>query len=117
MQAARRADAVALAFGDEEIGYGELNSRANRLARRLRAHGVGPDVLVALAVERSAEMVVALLAVLKAGGAYLPLDPDYPAQRLAHMLRDSRARLVLTQETAAASDLFRRRERRGVVSG
>ncbi len=97
LQAERRADAVALVFGDEEISYGELNRRANRLARRLRTHGVGPDVLVALAVERSAGMVVALLAVLKAGGAYLPLDPDYPAQRLAHMLRDSGARLVLTQ--------------------
>ena len=99
LQAERRADAVALVFGDEEISYGELNRRANRLARRLRRHGVGPDVLVALAVERSVGMVVALLAVLKAGGAYLPLDPDYPAQRLAHMLRDSGARLVLTQAT------------------
>ena len=98
LQAARRADAVALMFGEEEVSYGELNRRANRLARRLRGHGVGPDVLVALAVERSAAMVVALLAVLKAGGAYVPLDPDYPAQRLAHMLRDSGARLVLTQE-------------------
>ena len=98
-QASRRADAVALVFGDEEISYGELNRRANRLARRLRGHGVGPDVLVALAVERSVGMVVALLAVLKAGGAYLPLDPDYPAQRLAHMLRDSGARLMLTQAT------------------
>jgi amino acid adenylation domain-containing protein len=98
LQAARCADAVALVFGDETVSYAELNRRANRLARRLRRHGVGPDVLVALAVERSAEMVMALLAVLKAGGAYVPLDPDYPAQRLAHMLRDSGARLVLTQE-------------------
>ena len=92
LQAERRADAVALVFGDEEISYGELNRRANRLARRLRAHGVGPDVLVALAVERSVGMVVALLAVLKAGGAYLPLDPDYPAPALgAHAARQWRA--------------------------
>ncbi len=91
-QAARRADAVALVFGDEEISYGELNRRANRLARRLRGHGVGPDVLVALAVERSVEMVVALLAVLKAGGAYLPLDPDYPAATSrSHAARQRRA--------------------------
>ncbi|WP_315833218.1 non-ribosomal peptide synthase/polyketide synthase [Bradyrhizobium prioriisuperbiae] len=92
-------DAVALVFGDDHVSYGELNTRANRLARRLRAHGVGPDRLVGLALERSPTMMVALLAVLKAGGAYLPLDPDYPADRLAHMLRDSGAALVLTQHS------------------
>ncbi|MCA1453647.1 amino acid adenylation domain-containing protein [Bradyrhizobium sp. BRP22] len=90
-------DAVAVVVGDREISYGELNRRANGLARRLRGAGVGADVVVGLALERGIGMMVALLAVLKAGGAYLPLDPDYPEARLAHMLRDSGARLVLTQ--------------------
>ncbi|NPU15749.1 AMP-binding protein, partial [Bradyrhizobium sp. 83002] len=76
-----------------------LNARANRLARRLMLQGIGPDVVVGLALERGVPMMVALLAVLKAGGAYLPLDPDYPAERLAHMLGDSGARLLLTQAT------------------
>ncbi|MDU6804827.1 MAG: amino acid adenylation domain-containing protein, partial [Bradyrhizobium sp.] len=84
--------------------YGELNARANRLASRLRTHGIGTDVVVGLALERSITMMVALLAVLKAGGAYLPLDPDYPAERLAHMLGDSGAKLLLTQ--AALLDRF-----------
>jgi amino acid adenylation domain-containing protein/non-ribosomal peptide synthase protein (TIGR01720 family) len=96
-QAAHSRSAVALICGDEQISYRELNARANSLAWRLRRHGVGPDRLVGLAVSRSAEMIVALLAVLKAGGAYLPLDPDYPSERLVHMLHDSAAVLVLTQ--------------------
>ncbi|CAN7202807.1 non-ribosomal peptide synthase/polyketide synthase [Bradyrhizobium sp. LjRoot220] len=90
-------DAIALVFGDAELSYGELNKRANRLARDLRGYGVGTDVVVGLALERGVAMMVALLAVLKAGGAYLPLDPDYPPERLSHMLRDSGAALVLTQ--------------------
>ncbi|UPJ46489.1 amino acid adenylation domain-containing protein [Bradyrhizobium sp. 200] len=90
-------DAIALVFGDEALSYGELNGRANVLARGLRDYGVGTDVVVGLALERGVGMMVALLAVLKAGGAYLPLDPDYPPERLAHMLRDSGAALVLTQ--------------------
>jgi amino acid adenylation domain-containing protein/non-ribosomal peptide synthase protein (TIGR01720 family) len=98
-QAARAPDAIAIVHGDETISYGELNARANRLARRLRLHGIGPDVVVGLALGRGVPMMVALLAVLKAGGAYLPLDPDYPAERLAHMLGDSGARLLLTQAT------------------
>ena len=80
------------------ITYAELNARANRLARRLRAMGVGPEVLVGLFLGRSADMVVGLLAVLKAGGAYVPLDPAYPAERLAFMLDDARASVVLTEE-------------------
>ncbi|MGC2781004.1 MAG: AMP-binding protein, partial [Bradyrhizobium sp.] len=96
---ARVSDAIALVHGDETISYGALNARANRLARRLRERGVGPDVVVGLALERGVTMMVALLAVLKAGGAYLPLDPDYPAERLAHMLSDSGATLLLTQAT------------------
>ena len=90
-------EAIALVFGATALSYNALNARANRLARRLRDRGVGTDVVVGLALDRGAEMLVALLAVLKAGGAYLPLDPDYPPERLAHMLRDSGAALVLTQ--------------------
>ncbi|WP_316170924.1 non-ribosomal peptide synthetase [Bradyrhizobium sp. SZCCHNRI1058] len=97
--AARAPDAVALVHGQEMISYGALNARANRLARRLRDRGVGPDVVVGLALERGVTMMVALLAVLKAGAAYLPLDPDYPSERLAHMLNDSGAKLLLTQAT------------------
>ncbi|MCJ9707182.1 AMP-binding protein, partial [Bradyrhizobium sp. SHOUNA76] len=85
-------------FGETELSYAALNARANRLARRLRDRSVGTDIVVGLALDRGVEMLVALLAVLKAGGAYLPLDPDYPPERLAHMLRDSGAGLVLTQE-------------------
>ncbi|WP_315752519.1 MULTISPECIES: non-ribosomal peptide synthase/polyketide synthase [unclassified Bradyrhizobium] len=98
-QAGRAPDAIALVHNEETISYGALNARANRLGHRLREHGVGPDVVVGLALERSVTMMVALLAVLKAGGAYLPLDPDYPAERLAHMLSDSGAKLLLTQAT------------------
>jgi nonribosomal peptide synthetase DhbF len=97
-QAAKTPDAVAVAFEDTTISYAELNARANRLAHRLIAAGVKPDDRVAIAVERSTEMVVALLATLKAGGAYVPLDPTYPAERLQFMLRDSAPRVLLTQE-------------------
>ncbi|WP_028346872.1 non-ribosomal peptide synthetase [Bradyrhizobium murdochi] len=96
-QAARAPSALAIAWGDQRLSYGELNARANQLARRLRHWGAGPDRLTGIALTRSPEMMVALLAVLKAGGAFLPLDPDYPAERLAYMLRDSAATLVLTQ--------------------
>ncbi|MBC3302906.1 amino acid adenylation domain-containing protein [Pseudomonas sp. SWRI18] len=96
-QAARTPDAAALVFAEQRLSYAELNRRANRLAHRLIEAGVGPDVLVGLAVERSIDMVVGLLAVLKAGGAYVPLDPEYPRERLAYMLQDSGVRLLLTQ--------------------
>ncbi|MFG1780772.1 amino acid adenylation domain-containing protein, partial [Micromonospora sp. NPDC049048] len=99
-QAARDPQAVALVLGDERLTYGELNARANRLAHHLRARGVGPDRIVAICVERSPETVVCLLAVLKAGGAYLPLDPAYPAERLAAMLRDSTPVAALTHGPA-----------------
>ena len=98
MQAERTPEAVALTCAAESLTYSELNARANRLARRLRAMGVGPEVLVGLCVGRSADMVVGLLAVLKAGGAYVPLDPAYPAERLAFMLDDARASVLLTEE-------------------
>ncbi|MFM0069491.1 AMP-binding protein, partial [Paraburkholderia aspalathi] len=94
-QARVRPQAVALECEGQRLGYAALNGRANRLARHLRSLGVGPDVLVALCVERSLEMVVALLATLKAGGAYVPLDPGYPAGRLGYMLRDAAPAVVL----------------------
>ncbi|WP_375167854.1 amino acid adenylation domain-containing protein [Bradyrhizobium sp. CCGB01] len=97
-QVRKSPEAIALVVGETELSYAALNARANRLARRLRDHGVGTDVVVGLALDRGVEMLVALVAVLKAGGAYLPLDPDYPPERLAHMLRDSGAALVLTQK-------------------
>ena len=90
-------DAEALVFAGQRLTYTQLNRRANCLAHRLMDAGVGPDVLVGLAVERSIEMVVGLLAVLKAGGAYVPLDPEYPRERLAYMLEDSGVKLLLTQ--------------------
>ncbi|WP_455825760.1 non-ribosomal peptide synthase/polyketide synthase [Pseudomonas graminis] len=96
-QALAQPHAVALQFNGDTLCYGDLNRRANRLAHRLIAAGVGPDVLVAVHVERSLDMVVGLLATLKAGGAYVPLDPQFPADRLAFMLEDSRARVLLTQ--------------------
>ncbi|RSZ60393.1 amino acid adenylation domain-containing protein [Massilia atriviolacea] len=95
-RAASHPDAPALLFGDTQLSYGELNLRANRLAHRLRRDGVGPDVLVGVALERSLAMVVGLLAILKAGAAYVPLDPEYPDERLAYMIADSGVQLVLT---------------------
>ncbi|MFF4159221.1 amino acid adenylation domain-containing protein [Streptomyces sp. NPDC001678] len=90
-------EAEAVRFEGDSLTYGELNRRANRLARRLRRLGVDRDVLVGVAMERSLELVVSLLAVLKAGGAYVPMDPGYPRARLAHMLEDAAAPVLLTQ--------------------
>jgi len=95
-QARKVPDQLAMIFGTECLDYRQLNARANRLARRLRERGVGPEVRVGVLLPRSVEMVVALLATLKAGGTYVPLDPNYPADRLAYMLEDSQARLLLT---------------------
>ncbi|HSL83902.1 MAG TPA: condensation domain-containing protein, partial [Thermoanaerobaculia bacterium] len=95
-QAARTPDAVALAFEGRAVTYAELEAASGRWARRLCALGVGPDVLVGACLERSVEMVVGLLALLRAGGAYLPLDPSHPAERLAFMLDDADVALVLT---------------------
>ncbi|HEV2472154.1 MAG TPA: amino acid adenylation domain-containing protein [Chthonomonadales bacterium] len=96
-QAARTPDAPALAFNGESLTYAELNTRSNRLAHMLRAHGIGPEMRAAISLERSLDMVVAVVAVIKAGGAYVALDPDYPAQRLSLMLRDSGAALLITK--------------------
>jgi amino acid adenylation domain-containing protein len=96
-QAGESSDAVAVVYEGRELTYAELNRSANRLAHHLRALGVGPDARVAICMQRSLEMIVALLAVLKAGGAYVPLDPGYPAERLRFMLQDSAPIALLTQ--------------------
>ncbi|HEY0174085.1 MAG TPA: amino acid adenylation domain-containing protein [Pyrinomonadaceae bacterium] len=101
-QAERTPDAVALVFGEDRLTYAELNARANQIARRLRTLGVGPEVIVGLCLERSMEMVVSLLGVLKAGGAYLPLDPEYPLERLSFMMEDAAVSVLLTQERLKA---------------
>ena len=95
-QARKNPDQVALEFAGERLSYGELERRANQLAHHLRRLGVGPEVLVGLCVERSLEMVVALLGILKAGGAYVPLDPSFPQGRLAYMVADSGLRVLVT---------------------
>ena len=95
-QAQRAPQNVALVFEDQSMSYGELNARSNQLARYLIRMGVGPDVLVGLCVERSLDMVVAIVGILKAGGAYLPLDPRYPKDRLAFMVEDAKPPVVLT---------------------
>ncbi|RSS85584.1 AMP-binding protein, partial [Streptomyces sp. WAC05950] len=95
-QAARTPDATALVAGDTRLSFAELNARANDLAHRLTAAGAGPETLVALALPRSAETVIALLAVLKAGAASLPLDAGYPADRTAAMLADASPALAVT---------------------
>jgi amino acid adenylation domain-containing protein len=97
-QAARTPDAVALSFQGGSLTYAELDRRANQLAHHLRRGGVGAEARVGVCMERSPELVAALLGVLKAGGAYVPLDPAYPAARLAYLLADSDVAMVLTQE-------------------
>jgi aspartate racemase len=97
-EARRRPDAVAVVFGAEEVSYGELNRRANRLAHYLRKRHLTPDTPVGLCLERSVEMIVALLGILKAGGAYVALDPTYRAERLALMLANAEVPLLLTHE-------------------
>jgi amino acid adenylation domain-containing protein len=97
-QVERTPNAIALVFENQQLTYQELDNRANQLAQYLKQLGVEPDVLVGLCVERSLEMVIGILGILKAGGAYLPLDPTYPAERLAFMLSDSQVPVLLTQE-------------------
>ena len=97
-QVERTPGRIAAVHLDEELTYRELNARANKLARYLQTCGVGPETCVGVLMERSLEMLVALLGVLKAGGAYVPLDPEYPQERLAFMLADSGARVLLTQQ-------------------
>ncbi|HXE41627.1 MAG TPA: AMP-binding protein, partial [Candidatus Baltobacteraceae bacterium] len=96
-QVARTPDAIALVFEDEQLTYRELNERANQLASQLRALGVVPESRVGICVERSLNMIVGVMGILKAGGCYLPLDPNYPKERLQFMLEDSQAAVLVTQ--------------------
>ena len=97
-QAQRTPDSIALVFHEQRLSFQELNQRANRLAHYLRKHGVSADVPVAICMNRGVDMVVALLGVLKAGGAYAPLEPDHPQPRILWTLQDSGAKLLLTHE-------------------
>ena len=112
-QAQRTPQADAVVCGSVRLSYAQLNQRANRLARHLGRLGVGPDQLVAICLRRTAALPVAILAVLKAGGAYVPLDPAYPRQRLAYMLDDSQARVLITQQEFAG--LFEAKSQRTTV--
>ncbi len=98
-QAARTPDGVAVVFENQQLTYAELNSQANQLAHYLRSLGLETEVIVGLCVERSLDMIVALIGILKAGAAYLPLDPEYPQERLQFMLEDSQVPLLLTQSS------------------
>ena len=102
-QVERNPNAVALVAGEQRLSYHELNRRANQLAQRLRKLGVGPEVMVGICLERSAELIVALLGILKAGGAYVPLDAGYPQERLAYMMRDANPRVLLTDSKTVAA--------------
>ena len=101
-QVERTPDNVAVVFEERQLTYAQLNARANQLAHHLQALGAGPEAPVAICMERSLEMVIGLLGVLKAGGAYVPLDTAYPKERLAFMLEDTRARVLLTQQRLVA---------------
>lgn len=96
-QVERTPEAIAVVYGDTQFSYRELNARANQLARFLKRFGVGPDSLVGLCVERSPEMIVGILGILKAGAGYVPLDPTYPSDRLSFMLEDANVFVLLTQ--------------------
>jgi len=98
-QVKRTPDVTALIMGAKQLTYRELNARANQLAHYLREHGIGPENLVGVYLDRSFEMVVAFLAILKAGGVYLPLDPKFPKPRLAFMLADAEVPLLITQRS------------------
>jgi amino acid adenylation domain-containing protein/non-ribosomal peptide synthase protein (TIGR01720 family) len=107
-QAERSHDSTALIFEDQQLTYRELDRRANQLARYLRQRGTGTESLVGILFDRSVEMIVGILGVLKAGGAYLPLDPQYPVQRLRFMIEDAQVRVLLTQASLVevAADLL-----------
>src|ERR1051326_7180120 len=98
-QVTTRPDAIALICENEQLTFTELNARANKLARHLQGRGLGRESIVGVCMDRSIEMAIAIFATLKAGAAYLPLDPEYPQERLAFMLADARPALVLTKAT------------------
>jgi amino acid adenylation domain-containing protein len=98
-QVERTPDAIAVVYGEQKLTYRELNARANQLACELHKHGAGPDQLVGLCVERSTDMIVALLAIVKTGSGYLPLDPLLPAERLGYMLEDSDVRVLVSEQS------------------
>ncbi|MCB8765707.1 amino acid adenylation domain-containing protein [Planktothrix agardhii 1029] len=102
-QAERTPDAIAVVFENQQLTYAELNGRANQLAHYLQSLGVVADQLVAICVERSLEMIVGLLAILKAGAAYLPIDSDYPQERISFMFQDTQVKILLTQESLLVS--------------
>ena len=116
-QAARAPEAIAVAFEHHRLTYAELDARANRLAHHLRSLGVQPDSLVGICMPRCIELVVAMLAVLKAGGAYLPIDPDYPTERIAFMLDEGAATVVLTTSAALSNLPTAQRDRAIVLDG
>src|SRR5439155_23405267 len=97
-QAERTPDGIAVVFEEKHLTYRELSERADELALELQALGVGPEVRVGICVERSLAMLIGLLGILKAGGCYVPLDPAYPRERLAFMLQDSQALVLVTQD-------------------
>src|SRR3954451_19762598 len=96
-QVTRRPDAIALVCEDQRLTFGELNARANQLARHLQKLGVANESIVGICIDRSVEMAIAIIATLKAGAAYLPLDPEYPQERLAFMVDDAQPALVLSK--------------------
>src|SRR5262249_18411254 len=96
-QVARTPEALAVVYEDQQVTYRELNVRAHRLAARLKAMGVGPEILAGICMERSVDMVVAVIAVLKAGGSYVPLDPAHPRERTQFALADAGVRVLITQ--------------------
>jgi len=100
-QVTKYPDAVAVVFNDQQLSYRELNQRANQIAHYLQRHGVGPESLVGVCLQRSPDMVAALLGVWKAGGAYVPLDPSYPQERLSFMVRDAAVQVLLTEKSCA----------------
>jgi len=97
-QVERSPGAEAVAYNEQRLTYSELDRRANQLAHYLQARGIGPETLVGICMERAPEMIVGLLGILKAGAAYLPLDASYPTERLAYMMEDAKAPLILTQK-------------------